>query len=96
MTRIFKEHETMDPITNVSEREAVEKTNRLRSTLASGRIGRRDFMVTAIALGLSTTAASSVFKKAWAAAKTGGRLRTGTTGGRPATFWTPGSFWMPT
>ncbi len=38
MTRIFKEHETMDPITNVSEREAVEKTNRLRSTLASPRL----------------------------------------------------------
>ena len=90
MTRIFKEHETMDPITNVPEREAVEKINRLRSTLASGRIGRRDFMLTALALGLSTTAASSVFNKAWAAAKKGGRLRTGTTGGATSDVLDPG------
>ena len=71
MTRKYDKHETMDPIGRNSDREAAEKFDRLRSSLLSGRIGRRDFMVSAIALGLSTTAASSVFNKAWAAAKKG-------------------------
>ena len=90
MTRYSKQPDTMDPIASVSDREAVEKINRLRSSLASGRIGRRDFMVAAIALGLSTTAASSVFNKAWAAAKKGGRLRTGITGGATSDVLDPG------
>ena len=90
MSPKFREHATTDPITEVSDREAVNKINRLRSSLASGKIGRRDFMATAIALGLSTTAASSVFNKAWAAAKKGGRLRTGTTGGATGDSLDPG------
>ena len=81
MSRKSSKRETMDPIAAVSDREAAEKITRLRSSIASGKIGRRDFMAAAIALGLSTTAASSVFNKAWAAAKKGGRLRIGTTGG---------------
>jgi peptide/nickel transport system substrate-binding protein len=80
----------MDPITEVSGREAMDKLNRLRSSIGSGKIGRRDFMVTAIALGLSTTAASSVFNQAWAAAKKGGRLRTGITGGATGDVLDPG------
>ena len=90
MSRKSSNRETMDPIATVSDREAVDKINRLRTSLASGRIGRRDFMVTAIALGLSTTAASSVFNKAWAMAKKGGRLRTGTTGGATSDVLDPG------
>ncbi|MDE0459539.1 MAG: ABC transporter substrate-binding protein [Chromatiales bacterium] len=90
MTRKSRGQDTMDPITGISDREAVGKLNRLRSSLVSGRIGRRDFMVTAIALGLSTTAASTVFNKAWAAAKKGGRLRIGTTGGATSDVLDPG------
>ena len=90
MFRKPNEHVTIDPVTGVSDREAVEKVNRLRSSLATGKIGRRDFMAAAIALGLSTTAASTVFNKAWAAAKKGGRLRTGTTGGATSDVLDPG------
>ena len=84
------ERKTRDPITGISDREAVDKINRLRTSIGSGKIGRRDFMVTAIALGLSTTAASSVFNKAWAMAKKGGRLRIGTTGGATSDVLDPG------
>ena len=90
MSRKFREHATMDPVTEVSDREAVSKIDRLRSSLASGKIGRRDFMVAAIALGLSTTAATSVFNKAWAAPKKGGRLRLGITGGATGDVLDPG------
>ena len=90
MSRKSSKPDATDPIAAISDREAVEKITRLRSSLASGRIGRRDFMVAAIALGLSTTAASSVFNKAWAAAKKGGRLRTGTTGGATSDVLDPG------
>ncbi len=91
MSRKFEEHATMDPVTEVSDREAVSRIDRLRSSLASGRIGRRDFMVAAIALGLSTTAATSVFNKAWAATpKKGGRLRLGITGGATSDVLDPG------
>ena len=90
MSRKSNEHETRDPITGISDREAVDKINRLRTSIGSGKIGRRDFMATAIALGLSTTAASSVFNKAWAMAKKGGRLRIGTTGGATSDVLDPG------
>ena len=90
MTRKSKGQEPTDPIAGISDREAVDKINRLRSSLVSGRIGRRDFMVTAIALGLSATAASSVFNTARAMAKKGGRLRTGTTGGATSDVLDPG------
>ena len=90
MARKSKGQETMDPIAGISDREAVDKINRLRSSLVSGKIGRRDFMVTAIALGLSTTAASSVFNTARAMAKKGGRLRIGTTGGATSDVLDPG------
>ena len=47
-------------------------------------------MVATVALGLSATAASSVFNTAWAAAKKGGRLRIGTTGGATSDVLDPG------
>ena len=90
MSRKFSKRETMGPIATVSDREAVEKITRLQSSIATGRIGRRDFMTAAIALGFSTTAASTVFNKAWAAAKKGGRLRIGTTGGATSDVLDPG------
>ena len=90
MSRKSNEHQTRDPVTGISDREAVDRINRLRTSVGSGKIGRRDFMATAIALGLSTTAASSVFNKAWAMAKKGGRLRIGTTGGATSDVLDPG------
>ena len=90
MSTRIKGEETMDPIIKCSDREAVDKMDRLRSSLVSGRIGRREFMVTALALGLSATAATSVFNTARAAAKKGGRLRTGITGGGTGDVLDPG------
>ena len=90
MSNTSKRNETRDPLTEVSDREAVEKINLIRSSIGSGRIRRRDFMVAAIALGLSTTAASTVFNNAWAAVKKGGRLRTGITGGGTGDVLDPG------
>ena len=90
MPRKSSKRETTDPVSTAPERESVEKIDRLRSSLASGRIGRREFMVTAVALGLSATAASSMFNTARAAAKKGGRLRTGTTGGATSDVLDPG------
>jgi peptide/nickel transport system substrate-binding protein len=90
MSRKSSKRETMDPIATVSDREAAAKIAGLRSSIASGKMGRRDFMTAAIALGLSTTAASSVFNNAWAAAKKGGRLRTGITGGATGDVLDPG------
>ena len=90
MSMKSNERKTRDPITGISDREAVDKIDRLRTTIGSGKIGRRDFMATAIALGLSATAASSMFNKAWAMAKKGGRLRIGTTGGATSDVLDPG------
>ena len=90
MTRKSAGQKTSDPITGISDREAVDRIDRLRSAAASGRIGRRDFMVASIALGLSATAATSVFNTAWAAPKKGGRLRIGTTGGATSDVLDPG------
>ena len=90
MTRKPRGQDTSEPITGISDREAVDRIDRLRSAAASGRIGRRDFMVATVALGLSATAASSVFNTAWAAAKKGGRLRIGTTGGATSDVLDPG------
>jgi len=90
MTRQSAGCKTSAPITGISDREAVERLDRLRAAAASGRIGRRDFMVASIALGLSATAASSVFNPAWAMAKKGGRLRIGTTGGATSDVLDPG------
>ena len=90
MSRLPNTPRATDPLAGVSDREAVEKMSLLRSSVASGRISRRDFMVGAIALGLTTTAASTVFNKAWAMPKKGGRLRTGTTGGATSDVLDPG------
>ena len=90
MSMKSNERKTRDPITGISDREAVDRIDRLRTTIGSGKIGRRDFMATAIALGLSATAASSMFNKAWAMAKKGGRLRIGTTGGATSDVLDPG------
>ena len=90
MSMKSNERKTRDPITGISDREAVDKIDRLRTTIGSGKIGRRDFMATAIALGLSATVASSMFNKAWAMAKKGGRLRIGTTGGATSDVLDPG------
>ena len=84
------ENETVAPTTGISDREAMEKIDRIRSSVESGRIGRRGFMAAALALGLSTTAASSIFNKARAAAKKGGRLRIGLTGGATGDTLDPG------
>ena len=87
----------MDPIIKVSDREAMDKINRLRSSLVSGRIGRREFLVTALALSVSATAASSVFNTARAAAEEGraGCARA-SPAAAPAMSWTRDSSWMPT
>ena len=60
----------------------MQNLQRLKSLLAGGHIGRRDFMRGALALGLSAPAALSIASNVEAATpKKGGRLRQALTGG---------------
>ncbi|MEM7224795.1 MAG: ABC transporter substrate-binding protein [Pseudomonadota bacterium] len=55
---------------------------KLKSMLTAGRIGRRDFMMGALAMGVTVSAASAMATKAMAATpKQGGKMRQALTGG---------------
>lgn len=72
-------------------REVAENLNRLKSDFSAGKISRRGFLATAVALGVSMTAATSFVEKAHAATpKKGGRLRMGITGGATSDTLDPG------
>ncbi len=59
-----------------------EKLDQLTAAFQQGKVGRREFVTGATALGLSLAAATQVVKQAEAATpKKGGRLRQGLTGG---------------
>ncbi len=58
------------------------KTERyLKNLIETRKLNRRDFLTAAAAVGVSATAASSMFSEAKAAMKKGGRLRQALTGG---------------
>lgn len=75
----------------IEDREKVEKFSKLWSHFETGKVTRRDFMVGALALGVSMTAATSFVNEVHAATpKKGGRLRTGLTGGATSDTLDPG------
>ncbi len=76
---------------SISDREAVEKVQKLQTAFESGKMSRRNFMAATFALGVSMTAASGFLTKAQAATpKKGGRLRVGLTGGATSDVMDPG------
>jgi len=76
---------------SISDREAVEKVQKLQTAFESGKMSRRNFMTATLALGVSMTAASGFLTKADAATpKKGGRLRVGLTGGATSDVLDPG------
>ncbi|MEM7059177.1 MAG: ABC transporter substrate-binding protein [Pseudomonadota bacterium] len=65
----------------------------LSKKLTRGQIDRRDFMMSAIAMGLTVSAATTIADKAQAATpKKGGRFRQGLTGGATSDSLDPASF----
>ena len=74
-----------------ADRKAVDKMREIQAAYLSGKMSRRNFLSTTLALGLSFTAASSFVSKAEAATpKKGGRMRIGLTGGATSDVLDPG------
>ena len=75
----------------VAHGETKAKAQHLQADFMAGAIGRRDFIATALALGVSLGGATAVVKQAEAATpKSGGRLRQGITGGATSDVLDPG------
>ena len=75
----------------VAHGETKTKAKHLQADFMAGAIGRRDFIATALALGVSLGGATAVVKQAEAATpKSGGRLRQGITGGATSDVLDPG------
>ena len=75
----------------ISDLEVVDKINDIRQSFESGQLSRRSFMMGALAMGVSLTAASALLNKVEAATpKMGGRLRVGLTGGATTDTLDPG------
>ena len=74
-----------------SHGETKAKAKHLQARFMAGAISRRDFISTALALGVSLGGATAVVKQAEAATpKSGGRLRLGITGGATSDVLDPG------
>ena len=75
----------------VAHGETKAKAQHLQADFMAGAISRRDFIATALALGVSLGGATAVVKQAQAATpKAGGRLRQGITGGATSDVLDPG------
>ena len=75
----------------VAHGETKAKAQHLQADFMAGAISRRDFISTALALGVSLGGATAVVKQAQAATpKSGGRLRQGITGGATSDVLDPG------
>ena len=86
-----KESKIIDLSAGVSDLEIADKISDIQQSFESGQMSRRGFMTTALALGVSLTAASAIFNKVEAATpKKGGRLRVGLTGGATTDVLDPG------
>ena len=82
MRKMFNLLGRIDLSADISDKEKISNVKRLQHDFETGQISRRHFMVAALSLGVSMTAASSLLTVAEAATpKKGGRLRTGLTGG---------------
>ncbi|MEM7208555.1 MAG: ABC transporter substrate-binding protein [Pseudomonadota bacterium] len=91
MTKKSNEPFSFDTPSTAREREKVEEFNRLHRALEVGKISRRGFISSALALGVSLTAASTFVNQVEAATpKKGGRFRQGVTGGATSDTLDPG------
>jgi len=91
---MFKKFNIIKPIDlsiGVEDKEKSVKVKALQTSFEAGKVSRRNFMVGAMALGVSMTAASALLGRAEAAEpKKGGRLRVGLTGGATSDVMDPG------
>ena len=72
-------------------RETAENYQRLKSDFSAGKISRRGFLATAVAMGVTMTTASTFVNEVQAATpKKGGRMRQGITGGATSDTLDPG------
>ena len=91
MFKKFNLLNSIDLSVGIADREKAEKVKVLQSTFEQGRMTRRSFMMGALALGVSMTAATGLVSRAEAATpKKGGRLRIGLTGGSTSDILDPG------
>ena len=91
MFRKFNLLKPIDLSLGIASREQVEKVKSLQTSFEQGQMSRRSFMMGAMALGVSMTAATGLVGRAEAATpKKGGRLRIGLTGGATSDILDPG------
>ncbi|MEM7292820.1 MAG: ABC transporter substrate-binding protein, partial [Pseudomonadota bacterium] len=91
MTPESKELFSINAGSSSREREKAEEFSRLHRALESGTISRRGFLGSALALGVSLTAASTFVNQVEASTpKKGGRFRQGVTGGATSDTLDPG------
>jgi peptide/nickel transport system substrate-binding protein len=80
-----------DISTEVSDKETQIKAKKLQESFISGKISRRNFVSTSVAIGVSLAGATAVVNQVEAATpKSGGRLRMGITGGATSDVLDPG------
>jgi peptide/nickel transport system substrate-binding protein len=80
-----------DISTEVSDKETQIKAKKLQESFVSGKISRRNFVSTSVAIGVSLAGATAVVNQVEAATpKSGGRLRMGITGGATSDVLDPG------
>ena len=80
-----------DISTEVLDKETQIKAKKLQESFISGKISRRNFVSTSVAIGVSLAGATAVVNQVEAATpKSGGRLRMGITGGATSDVLDPG------
>ncbi len=85
------ESDAVDLVNSITNKETASKVTDLKNCFEQGKITRRTFMSTALALGVSLTTAAGFVDRAMAAApKKGGRFRIGLTGGATSDTLDPG------
>jgi peptide/nickel transport system substrate-binding protein len=80
-----------DISSEVSDKETQIKAKKLQESFISGKISRRNFVSTSVAIGVSLAGATAVVNQVEAATpRSGGRLRMGITGGATSDVLDPG------
>ncbi|MGI9319723.1 MAG: ABC transporter substrate-binding protein [bacterium] len=91
MLKKFNILKPIDLSIGVADKEKAVRVKELQTSFEAGKVSRRNFMVGAMTLGVSMTAASALLGRAEAAEpKKGGRLRVGLTGGATSDVMDPG------
>ena len=91
MLKKFNILKPIDLSLGIADKEKSMKVKDLQSSFEAGKVSRRNFMMGAMALGVSMTAASALLGRAEAMTpKKGGRVRCGLTGGATSDVMDPG------